>query len=327
MDQQAATEVGILDQFQNEFLVFWHRLPNKGFFFALLAGWLALFQFFGNPTLGYVDTPSLFRWMLNSYTARDLEGNLSDDSLGLWVPALVLGLFWWKHKEVLSQPLKLWWPGLLLASFGMFLHFVGYFIQQPRLSIVALLVGIYGLMGMAWGREWLRRIFFPFFLLLFLIPFTTLIEPVTFPLRLLVSKIVEVICHNALMIDVVRDGTILKDPANQYHYEVAAACSGIRSFVAIGLMAVVGAFVYFKQWWRRGALLALIIPLAVAGNVLRLLTIIIAADFGGQSAGNYVHEGGPLGLISLLPYVPAVFGLIYAGKWLAESESSESKPA
>jgi exosortase/archaeosortase family protein len=142
-----------------------------------------------------------------------------------------------------------------------------------------------------------------------------------------VSRLVEGICHVLLAIDVVRDGTILKDPANHYHYEVAAACSGIRSFVAIGLMAAVGAFVYFKQWWRRMALFALIIPLAVAGNVLRLLTIILAAEFGGQSAGNYVHEGGPGGIISLLPYVPAVFGLMWAGRWLEEKHGSDSNPA
>jgi exosortase/archaeosortase family protein len=87
----------------------------------------------------------------------------------------------------------------------------------------------------------------------------------------------------------------------------------------------VGAFVFFKQWWRRCVLLALIIPLAVAGNVLRLLTIIMAADFAGQEAGSYVHEGGPGGIISLLPYVPAIFGLMYAGRWLEEPKPEEPK--
>jgi exosortase len=325
MDNQAT--IGVLDQFQNEFVEFWRSLPNKGFFLVLLVCWLSLFHFFGNPTMGYVDTPSLYGWMLNSYFAHDVDGNLGDDSIGLWVPALVLGLFWWKHKELMSQPLKLWWPGLLLVAFGMVLHGVGYFIQQPRLSIVALLTGIYGLMGMAWGREWMLRIFFPFFLLMFLVPFSTLIEPITFPLRLLASRITEGICHVVLAIDVVREGTTLRSPGGQYQYDVAAACSGIRSLVAIGLMATVGAFVYFKQWRRRLVLFALVIPLAVAGNVLRLLNIIIAADFGGQSAGSYVHEGGPGGILSLLPYVPAIFGLMYAGRWLEEKHGSDSKPA
>src|ERR1017187_7005256 len=98
--------------------------------------------------------------MLSVDSSRDSAGNLSDESIGPWGSLLVLGIFSWEHKNLISQPLRLWWPGLLLVVFGMVLHVIGYFIQQPRLSIVALLTGIYGLMGMAWGREWLRRIFF-----------------------------------------------------------------------------------------------------------------------------------------------------------------------
>lgn len=319
--------VGVLDQFQTEFVEFWGRLPNKGFFLALLAGWLALFHFFGNPTLGYVDTPSLFRWMLNSYTARDLDGHLQDDSIGMWVPALVLGLIWWKQKELVAQPLKIWGPGLALVVLGMGLHGVGFFIQQPRLSIVGMLAGIYGLMGMAWGRAWLHQVFFPFFLLVFLIPFSTLIEPLTFPLRLIAARIVEWICQEALLLNVLRDGTMLRDGAGHYQYDVAAACSGIRSLVAIGLMATVGSFVFFTQWRRRAVLFALVIPLAVAGNVLRLMSIIIAAKMGGQSWGNTVHEGGPGGVFSLLPYVPAIFGLMYVAQWLEEPKKTEVKSA
>jgi len=319
--------VGILDEFQTEFSEFWRRLPNKGFFLALLACWLGLFQFFGNATLGYVDTPSLFSWMINSYTARDLDGNLQDDSMGMWVPLLVLGLIWWKQKELVAQPLKLWGPGLLVVVCGMGLHLVGYFIQQPRLSIVALLTGIYGLMGMAWGREWMRKIFFPFFLLVFLIPFSTLIEPITFPLRLIAARIVEWICQELLLLNVLREGTMLRDGAGHYQYDVAGPCSGIRSLMAVGLMATVGSFVFFKQWRRRAVLFALVIPLAVVGNVLRLMSIIIAAKIWGQSWGNWVHEGGPGGIFSLLPYVPAIFGLIYVGQWMEEKKPEPTKPA
>ena len=39
--------------------------------------------------------------------------------------------------------------------------------------------------------------------------------------------------------------------------------------------------------------MALAVPFAVLGNMLRLLAIIVAAEMGGQQWGNYVHEGGP----------------------------------
>ena len=53
--------------------------------------------------------------------------------------------------------------------------------------------------------------------------------------------------------------------------------------------------------------------LAVIGNVVRLTTIIVAAETFGQSAGNYVHESF---LFSLLPYVPPILGLMILGHWL-----------
>ena len=52
-----------------------------------------------------------------------------------------------------------------------------------------------------------------------------------------------------------------------------------------------------------------------------MLTIIIAAEIWGQEAGNYVHEGGPAGIISLLPYVAAFVGLILLGRLLGEDPS------
>ena len=42
--------------FQADFLYCWQRLPNKAFFFALLAAWLGLFHFLGNSTFGYTKS-------------------------------------------------------------------------------------------------------------------------------------------------------------------------------------------------------------------------------------------------------------------------------
>ena len=55
----ATATTGILDELQTELVDGWRRLPNKGFFFLLLGAWLALFQFLGNSTFGFLDTPSL----------------------------------------------------------------------------------------------------------------------------------------------------------------------------------------------------------------------------------------------------------------------------
>lgn len=288
----------------------WRRLPNKTFFFALLAAWLALFFFLGNSTFGYSHSSSLFGWMLMAYNGQGVSG---DDAYGNLIPFLVAGLFWWKRNELLALPLKIWPPALLIVGFGLLMHIASYLIQEPRFSIVAMFAGIYGLTGLAWGPAWLRHSVFPFFLFIFCVPTAVVLEPITFPLRLLVSTLVEWIAHYLLGIGVLRMGTQLFDPLGTYQYDVAAACSGIRSLTAIFLFATVCGFVMFRSPGKRLLVMALAIPFAILGNLLRMLLIIMAAVMGGQEWGNYVHEST---LISLVPYLPVFLGLLLVVRWL-----------
>lgn len=297
----------------------WHQLPNKTFFFVLLAAWLALFQFWGNSILGYIHTASLFSWMSEAYNGNSLA---ADDGHGNFIPFLVVGLFWWKRRELIGPPLSLWWPGALLLILAMLLHVMGYLLQQPRISIIALFMGIYGLMGLSWGRGWLRRSFFPFFLFAFSVPLGDQAKFITFPLRLLVSQLVELVSHWILGINVIRVGTQLFDPSGTYGFDVEAPCSGIRSLVAIFLLATIYGFIAFRSTWRRIFFMALAFPFAVLGNLLRMLCIIIAAALGGQGAGNYVHEST---VISLVPYVPAIFGLLWIGRWMEKLWKPEGR--
>jgi len=316
---------GILEDFRIQFLECWQGLPNKGLFLVLLAAWLALFQFLGNSTLGYISTPSLLSWMHAVYVSNP-DANGSDDSHGKLIPFVVLALFWWKRKQLLAQPLRNWWPGLLLVALALAMHLMGYMAQQPRISIVALFTGIYGLMGLAWGPQWLRESFFPFILFAFCVPLGWSAVAITFPLRLLVCWAVQWISIYIMQIDVMRVGTALMDPTGRYQYDVAAACSGIRSLFATFAVAVIYAMLGFRTWWKRGLLIASAAPLAVLGNVVRMLTIIIAAEIWGQEGGSYVHEGGPFGILSLLPYAAAFAGLLLLGHWLRERPAQPAAP-
>jgi exosortase len=315
MDQPS--DKGILEEFRVDFLDCWHRLPNKGFFLILLAAWLLLFQFLGNSTLGYIKTSSLLAWMHAAYQPSTDAGTM-DDSHARFIPFVVLGLFWWKRKQLMALPLRAWWPGLLLLASALGLHLLGYMGQQPKISIIALFTGIYALMGLAWGRQWLLESFFPFILLAFCVPLGWSAINITFPLRVLVVHVVEFICHYVLAIDILRDGTKLLDPTGRYGYDVAPACSGMRSLIATSALAVIYAMVTFRSWWRRGLVMASALPLAILGNVLRMLVIIVAAEIWGQEAGHKVDEGGPGGVFALLPYIPAFAGLLLLGHWLQE---------
>src|ERR1041385_4131076 len=133
--------------FAEEFSWYWGQWPNKGLWICLFVGWLALFQFLGNATLGYIETRSLFRWMNYCYEAQP------DDQHGYLIPVVVLILFWQKRKELLALAKDVWWPALVVVVFALLLHIVAYLVQQTRISIIAFALGLYGLMALTWGRR------------------------------------------------------------------------------------------------------------------------------------------------------------------------------
>lgn len=88
------------------------------------------------------------------------------------------------------------------------------------------------------------------------------------------------------------------------------------------LIATVYGCIVFPSWRKRILLMALALPLSVLGNLLRMLLIIVTATFGGQAAGNYVHESP---VFSLVPYLPAFAGLFLTGWWLEKLEAKKSR--
>src|SRR5262249_48608327 len=152
---------------------------------------------------------------------------------------LVVFLLWCRRDELIALPKKASWLALGLLVFSALLHVLGFMVQQTRISILGYVVGIYSLSGLLWGWNWMKATIFPFSLLGFCIPIYSAGEPITFPLRLLATKITAGVCHLLLGINVTRLGTQLSDPGGSYQYEVAAACSGIRSLTAAVAFSVI----------------------------------------------------------------------------------------
>jgi exosortase len=287
-------------------------IPHKGLFAVLLLAWILLFHFLGNSVLGYFHTSSLFAWLSSVYQSAP------DDNLGMFVPLAVAALLWWKREELISVSKRVWWPALAIFVFALFLHVLGYAVQQTRFSLIAFFVGWCGLMGMLWGWRWLSVISFPFFLFVFMMPLGSFAERPSLELRKAATTITVGVSKAVFGIPVVQSGTSIYDPSYRYQYEVAAACSGIRSLSTMLLLACVVAFVIFQKPWKRALLIGAAIPFAVLGNTFRLLTIIIAADQFGQTAGDSVHNSW---LFGLAPYVPAMLGMFLIARWLREDGS------
>lgn len=278
--------------------------PDKRLFAALLVLWIGLFHFFGNSTLGYVDTPSLFGWMYYVYD------NNADDEHGLYIPLVVLFLIFWRGAELQRVQKRIWWPGLLLLLVALVVHLIGFQVQQTRISIVAFYGGLYALTTLIWGPRWMAATFFPFILFAFCVPLGNSSIFVTQPLRQLATEITAAVAQGPLGINVIQNGTSIFDPTGKFSYEIAAACSGLRSLTAICAMAIIFAFLWFKPWWKRVVVILAAVPLAIGSNVIRLSSIIVAAEAFGQPAGDFVHDNS---MMSLLPYIPAFAGLLLLG--------------
>lgn len=306
-----------LDELREELPGVWRSIPRKGTFFGLLAGWLAVFHFLGNPTLGYVATPSLLGWLNMMYSRPG-----SEDGHGALMPLVVLGLLWWRRERLAEVPTRVWWPGLCLLAGAGVLHWLGFAVQQPRVSVVAMLLGVYALVATVWGWPLARAIAFPYVLLIFCVPLGDLAEPITVPLRHFSTDVTVVLVRHVLGIPVLQEGVQLIDPKGTYQYEVAAACSGINSLTTFLVLTSVYGFVSFSAAWKRAVMVSLALPLAVAGNVLRLVSIIVAAEGFGREAGEFVHEW--FGFVTFGLGLVVIFAV---GNWLREGPRGTVSPA
>ena len=314
MENQA--DDGILGELQNEL----RKLPNKSLFFGLLAAWFALFHFVGNSTLGYVHSPSLFAWALDAYHPSGDYAS-SEDVMGMIMPFIVVAVLGWKLKQLVELPLKTWVPGLGLLGLALMLHLLGFIVQQPRISMIAFLAGLYILMGLVWGPAWLGGTLFPMFLLAVCVPLGSHGQVITTPLQHLVARLVEKIAHLGLAPDLVREGTQIFDAHSAFRYDIAPACSGIRSLTTLLSLTTVFGFLCFKSAWRRAFFVLVAFPLAVFCNVMRISFVVFVAEMFGQDAGAFVEQKA-----GFVTFALAITVVLFLEHWLREDKIEPSLP-
>ena len=300
------------------------KLPNKTHFGLLLLAWVMLFHFLGNSSFGYASTPSLFSWVGAVYDSNP------DDSLGYLVSPLILALLYFRQDQWGPLEKQPWVPALGLLALAVALHAAGYLIQQARVSLVAFGLGVYALTGMLWGRRWMMAVAFPFSLMVFSVPLTAYTDPLTFPLRLVSTQMATGFCKWVLNLNLIREGTTvyhaLPGGGRGFEFEVAAACSGIRSLTVVFLLTLVFGYLQFNTAWRRLVLVLAALPLALLGNIIRLTTVFTVGEAWGGEAGKRIETN--LGFIT---FAVALAGVMILGRWLREpsvpAATVESTPA
>ena len=154
-----------------------------------------------------------------------------------------------------------------------------------------LLIG--GLILWLAGWRWFFALIFALAFLTFLWPLYFLENSITFPLRMILSH-ASVAVLNLLGTPVILQGTglisapdiLLGIPAGKnFSVDVADPCSGIRSLFALMMVSALYAHFTLETWWKKWILFLCSVPLAIAGNLVRILTLTLGTMmFGAEFA-------------------------------------------
>jgi exosortase len=222
-----------------------------------------------------------YRWLVGHWS------RVSNYSHGPLVPVIAAGLVTAKWRLLVAAPREPVTAGAALVALAMLVYYVGVRGMQPRIVVFSLVMLLDGLVWALAGRAYHQLLFFPLVFLLFMIPLNFLDELIGFRLQVLMAWASTGVL-NALGIETVRVGTGIRSAL--FSFDVANPCSGIRSLMA--MMTVTAAFAYVTQaeQWKRWFLFVSAVPLAVLGNLVRVLGIALIGEVYGSGPAMTAHD-------------------------------------
>jgi exosortase len=222
-------------------------------------------------------------------------------SHGFFVPLFSAYLVWKQRKHFATIPLKPSWTGLLIVFFSLCILTFGVLgaeLFSQRSSLVFLIAGL--LVTFA-GWDYFRALFFPWAFLFLMIPIPTIIlNQITMPLQFLASRMASSML-TFLNVPVLRDGNVIHLP--NMSLQVVEACSGIRSLVSLGTLAIIYGYLLESSIVIRLILVAASIPIAVVANGLRIMgTGLTGLYWNPDKAQGFFHEfsGWVIFIVSLV---------------------------
>ena len=179
--------------------------------------------------------------------------------------------------------------GAALVLAGVFFWLLGRTQALVPIEAGSLLFVASGATLLAWGRQGARVLAFPLAFLLFYVPLPGFVlEAATAPLKELVSAAVAGLL-GLFGYAVERSGVVLAVEGSEML--VADACSGLNSIVSLFALALLYAHLRGASRARTLLLVAAIVPIAVAANILRVLALVlITVHAGPDAAQGFVHD-------------------------------------
>lgn len=212
-----------------------------------------------------------------------------NNSHGFIVPLVSAYMMWKRRDIILSQRAEpsLW--GLLVILAGGVLLILGWLANEYFTQRFSLIVILSGCVVYWYGWKVMAILAGPMAYLILMIPIPAIIyDAAAFPLKLFVTK-VSVAFMKAVGIMVVREGNVMQFP--NITLEVVNACSGLRSLTSLLAVGLAYVMLFVKTRWHKLALTAMIFPIALVANMVRVIgTGVLAQYFGAAAAEGFFHE-------------------------------------
>ncbi len=237
------------------------------------------------------------------------NGNTQSDDFGHApiLVAIVGWLFWRCHEAILAPgnaPTFWGWP---LFTGGLLLYIFGRVFSVASIAFLSQIPVVAGSLLLLGGMRAFRAAWFPVLYLIFLMPMpASLVDAMTQPLKSGVSAIV-VDALYAVGYPIARSGVMIS--IGPYQLLVADACSGLNSMFSMAAIGVL--FIYFKQRAsvvHNAIMLASILPIAFAANVVRVIFLVLITFHISDEAGQgFLH--GAAGIVLMAAAIGILFAL------------------
>ena len=251
-----------------------------------------------------VIVPTLIRTGQQAWTKESgVQGPL--------VLATALWLLWrrWDDLKAYARPGSL--PiaggiGLFAAAVYAFGRAYGFL----SVEVGALLLGLFAVAYAYFGREALARSWFPILYLAFVIPMPGWVtDAATGTLKIYVSEIAAWVLSQ-FGYPIARVGVTLY--IDQYQLLVEDACAGLNGLVSLIAMGLFYIYLLYDASWRYAAvLMTLLVPIAIAANIIRvIILVLITYYFGDAAAQGYLH--GTAGIVTFVAALLLTFAIDWA---------------
>jgi exosortase len=259
----------------------------------------------------------------------DLATHNDNTSHILLIPLISGWLLYLDRKRLLGSrsfdffaPLLLMIPAILVVSFSLQSQSLNASERLTGLTLSLVLFLQAGFVAVA-GRKAARESWFALAFLLLAVPLPdAILDRFIYALQAGSAAVAEVL-FDWTGVSVLREGFIFRLP--RVSIEVAQECSGIRSSIALLVLAILVSHFAFRPFWKKVVFVAAGLVMMVVKNGVRIATLTLLANFvdPGFLYGRLHHQGGVVFFLFGLGLLWPIYWLLRRGGVTA----SEHAPA